>query len=127
MATRTLTTGFIALATTLAFVVRLTPQTRALVITGVNVVDVVNGRVTANTVTVTGQTIDRVTPNGAPPQGALVVDGRGAFLIPGLWDMHAHMEASGASWLQLYVANGVTGIRDMGSDLDVISRMRDDV
>ena len=127
MATRTLTTGFVALAATLVFVVRLTPQTRTLVITGVNIVDVVDGRVTANTVTVTGQTIASVTPGGAPPPGAMVVDGRDAFLIPGLWDMHAHMEASGASWLQLYVANGVTGIRDMGSDLDIILRMRDEV
>jgi alpha-D-ribose 1-methylphosphonate 5-triphosphate diphosphatase PhnM len=41
--------------------------------------------------------------------------------------MHAHMEASGPSWLPLYVANGVTGIRDMGSDLDLILKMRDDV
>jgi hypothetical protein len=40
--------------------------------------------------------------------------------------MHAHMEMTGASWLQLHVANGVTAIRDMGSDLDLILKMRDD-
>jgi imidazolonepropionase-like amidohydrolase len=38
--------------------------------------------------------------------------------------MHAHIEASGESWLQLHVANGVTGIRDMGSDVDLILRLR---
>jgi hypothetical protein len=39
--------------------------------------------------------------------------------------MHAHTEASGEAWLPLYVANGVTGIRDMGSALDYILRMRE--
>ena len=125
---RRLRRAVLVLVSTLLFVVRLTSQTRALVITGVNVVDVANGRVAANsTVTIVGETIANVSQNGAPPKSAAVVDGRGAFLIPGLWDMHAHMEASGPSWLPLYVANGVTGIRDMGSDLDLILRMRDDV
>ena len=102
------------------------PQTRTLAVTRVNVVDVVNGRIVPNsTVTIRGQTIAGVTQNGAPPTEARVVDGQGKFLIPGLWDMHTHMEASGASWLQLYVANGVTGIRDMGSDLDLILKMRE--
>jgi len=128
MFTRTTTTAIVTLAATLIVVARLTPQTRTLVITGIDVVDVVAGRIIANsTVTVTGDTIVGVTPKGAAPRGATVVDGRGAFLVPGLWDMHAHMEMSGASWLALYVANGVTGIRDMGSELDLILKMRDDV
>jgi imidazolonepropionase-like amidohydrolase len=128
MFTRTTTTAIVTLAATLIVVARLTPQTRTLVITGIDVVDVVDGRIIANsTVTVTGDTIVGVTPKGAAPRGATVVDGRGAFLVPGLWDMHAHMEMSGASWLALYVANGVTGIRDMGSELDLILKMRDDV
>jgi imidazolonepropionase-like amidohydrolase len=53
------------------------------------------------------------------------IDGTGRYAIPGLWDMHAHMEMAGESWLQLYVANGVTGIRDMGSALDLILNLRD--
>src|SRR5439155_17567773 len=106
--------------------VSLTPQTRALTVTRVNVIDVVNGRILADsTVTLSGQTIASVIPNGVPPANAEVVAGQGKFLIPGLWDMHAHMEASGESWLQLYVANGVTGIRDMGSDVDLILNMRE--
>ena len=95
-------------------------------ITHVNVVDVVDGRIVPNsTVTIRGKTIASVTQNGTPPRDAQVVDGQGKFLIPGLWDMHAHMEMTGESWLQLYVANGVTGIRDMGSDLDFILKMRE--
>jgi imidazolonepropionase-like amidohydrolase len=126
MANRKFMMCLLAVAATLITAVSDMPRTRALAITGVNVVDVVNGRVVANrTVTISGQTIASVTPNGVPPAGTRVVDGRGKFLIPGLWDMHAHMEMTGASWLQLYVANGVTGIRDMGSALDLILNLRE--
>jgi hypothetical protein len=40
------------------------------------------------------------------------IDGTGKYLIPGLWDMHAHM-TSVDSTLPLYIANGVTGVREM--------------
>jgi len=46
--------------------------------------------------------------------------GTGRFLIPGLWDMHAHHQATGTESLDLYLANGVVGTRDMGSDLEFI-------
>lgn len=38
------------------------------------------------------------------------------YAIPGLWDMHVRLEG-GAAQLPLYVANGVTGVRDFGTDL----------
>ncbi|UCB45967.1 MAG: amidohydrolase family protein [Spirochaetota bacterium] len=47
------------------------------------------------------------------PQEALTVDGHGRFLIPGLSDMHAHLLNS-ENDLMLYIANGVTTIRDVG-------------
>jgi imidazolonepropionase-like amidohydrolase len=101
-------------------------QTRPIAITHVNVVDVVTGRILPNsTVTITGSSIVNVTTGGNPPSNAVVVEGRDKFLIPGLWDMHAHTQMSGEPWLALGVANGVTGIRDMGSDLDFILNMRD--
>jgi imidazolonepropionase-like amidohydrolase len=101
-------------------------QTGALTIRGVSIIDVVDGRILENrTVTISGETIVRVASVNSAASNARVVDGTGKFLIPGLWDMHAHMEASGDSWLQLYVANGVTGIRDMGSELDLILNLRD--
>ena len=55
------------------------------------------------------------------------MDGRGKFLIPGLWDMHAHIQLNEDAWLPLYIANGVTGIRDMGADLDFILRVKEAV
>ena len=126
MADRKITIGLLAVIATIIATVSVTPQTRALAITGVSVVDVADGRILQNrTVTIRGKTIASITQNTAPPRDAQVVDGQGKFLIPGLWDMHAHMEMTGESWLQLYVANGVTGIRDMGSALDFILNLRE--
>jgi Amidohydrolase family len=115
----------IALAAAALASVSLAAQTRSLAITRINVVDVTTGRIIPNsTVVVDGSTIADVTPDGKAPANAQIVDGQNRFLIPGLWDMHAHTEASGEAWLPLYVANGVTGIRDMGSALDYILQMR---
>jgi hypothetical protein len=101
-------------------------QSRPLAITHVNVIDVSSGRTLPNsTVTIRGSSIVSVTTGGAPPANALVVEGRDKFLIPGLWDMHAHTQMTGEPWLALGIANGVTGIRDMGSDLDFILNMRE--
>ena len=56
------------------------------------------------------------------PKQVRVLDGRGKFLIPGLWDMHKHIGGISAkpSWsmhvlIPLLVANGITGVRDMGA------------
>ena len=101
-------------------------QTSTVAITRVNVVDVERGQILPNrTVTIAGNRIAGVVEDGRPGRGVQVIDAQNTFLIPGLWDMHAHMEIAGEPWLQLYVANGVTGIRDMGSDLDVILTMRE--
>jgi hypothetical protein len=126
MVNRTTAIGLLAVVATVVVTVSVTTQTRALAITHVSVVDVVDGRILHNsTVTIRGKTIASITQNSAPPRDAQVVDGQGKFLIPGLWDMHAHMEMTGESWLQLYVANGITGIRDMGSALDFILNLRE--
>lgn len=99
-----------------------------LVIEHVNVVEVRDGRVMRDrTVVVDGGVIRSVTPTGrgAEPAADERIDGRGAYLIPGLWDMHAHLRGSGVPpWLitdwymPLLVAHGVTGVRDMSSACD---------
>ena len=57
------------------------------------------------------------------PAGAAVVDGAGKFLIPGLWDMHVHLW-NAVNRPELYIAFGVTGVRDMGSAFDRTSALR---
>ena len=53
-----------------------------------------------------------------------LVDGRGKFLLPGLWDMHVHLSWTTSSALPLLVANGVTGVRDMGGRLGELDDWR---
>jgi imidazolonepropionase-like amidohydrolase len=62
------------------------------------------------------------------PMGAVLIDGRGKYLIPGLWNMHVHLgsNADGSRALADFLAEGVTGVRDMGSPLDEIVRLRKD-
>src|SRR5262249_40703354 len=78
--------------------------------------------------------IEAVAPYVRTPNGARVIDGRGKYLIPGLWDMHVHLAFPWTSpaelWepgLWLFIANGVTGVRDMGSDWDVLHGWRDKI
>lgn len=65
------------------------------------------------TVVVRGQEIVEVGAAGSVkiPEGATIVDGKGKFLIPGLWDMHVHLLDQ--KTLPLFTANGVTGVRVM--------------
>src|SRR3954471_16945744 len=52
------------------------------------------------------------------PAGIRRIDGRGKFLMPGLWDSHVHFMNTGPSALPLYVALGVTSVREMGGYID---------
>lgn len=84
-------------------------------ITHVTVVDTATGKELPNqTVFISGDLIAEVRDSsGITPQtGVKVVDGTGKYLIPGLWDMHVH-GTNYESTLPLYVANGVTGVREM--------------
>jgi hypothetical protein len=101
-------------------------QPQATSILHANIVSVTDGLVLTNqTINIEGGTIRSVAANGPPLTGARIVDATGRFVIPGLWDMHAHLEFTGASSLQLYVANGVTGLRDMGTSLDKVLEFRE--
>jgi len=57
------------------------------------------------------------------PKMAHVVDAKGKFLLPGLWDMHAHFEQ--VEWGPIYLAAGVTTARDCGNEFEFITAVRD--
>jgi imidazolonepropionase-like amidohydrolase len=63
------------------------------------------------------------TPAPVSLDGYNVIDGSGKFLIPGLWDMHAHYEQ--VEWGPVYLASGVTTVRDCGNEFDFITSVRD--
>jgi len=69
----------------------------------------------------------RPTEHGKFPEGATVIDGRGKYLMPGLADMHVHPDHP--DQLLLFIANGVTTIRNMHGGpkyLDWKKRIADD-
>ncbi len=61
------------------------------------------------------------------PVGATLVNGSGKYLIPGLFEMHAHTSKTRASALGLYVVHGVTTIRDQGSEHAEVLRWRNEI
>jgi imidazolonepropionase-like amidohydrolase len=81
----------------------------------VNVVDVRSGvTVPDRTVVVQHGRIASVGDGSSVPRGARVVEGRGRYLLPAFWDMHTHVFAvSPLLDLPLYIAYGVTNVRDM--------------
>lgn len=89
----------------------------------VSVIDVIKGKaMPEKTVVVKDNKVYDIV--GRPPKDAkLVVDGKGKFLIPGLWDMHIHIRGgiesipANETFLKLYVANGITAVREMGGDI----------
>lgn len=92
-----------------------------LVVHNVTIVDTVTGALHAGKMVVVEQGQIRsvaAVEDIVPPEGAVVVDGSGKFLIPGLWDMHVHMHISrdySEVFFPMLLANGVTGCRDMHS------------
>jgi len=110
-----------------------------LVLNNVTVVDVRTGTLQPEqTVILQRNRIASVGPSKSAkvPRNAPSVNCRGLFLIPGLWDMHVHLVFG--DWfpgardisLPLFVANGVTGVtgvRDMGSELDIVQGWRNEI
>lgn len=96
------------------------PRPKPLIITHVTVIDATGSPAKPDmTVVITGDRITALGKGGRVriPKDAQVVDATGTFLIPGLWDMHAHtlQEARVETFFPLFIANGVTGVRDMGT------------
>ncbi len=103
------------------------PQSQPLVFTHVTVIDATGAPPMPDmTVVITGNRITKVGRSGGViiPRGAQVVNATGKYLIPGLWDMHVHLSWTKASALPVLVANGVTGVRDLGGRLGEIDEWR---
>lgn len=104
---------------------------QAVAFTHVSVIDGTNPSPRPDqTVVIRGNRIAQVGPAASTsiPAGTTVMDSRGKFLVPGLWDMHVHtVMPGGRAVLALYVANGVTGVRDMAGDWAQITAWRREI
>jgi imidazolonepropionase-like amidohydrolase len=113
-----------------------TPQPPQIVISHVTVINPAAASVQPDSmVVINGDRITFVSHSAAVPlaKNTRVIDGRGQFLIPGFWDMHVH--SAFGDWfpggrdiiLPLFIANGVTGVRDMGGDIPVLFAWRKEI
>ena len=91
---------------------------QTLAVTDCTVIDPRNGAAMPHrTIVISAERITAVGPAASVrvPAGALVVRGSGKFVIPGLWDMHVHPGEIEEDWFPLYLANGLTGLREMAA------------
>ena len=106
-------------------------------IDNVTIIDVTNGRLHSHkTIVIEGNRIARIDDANDATRAAATLDGTGMFVIPGLWDMHVHayftndtakFHSTSEVMLPLFIANGVTGVRDLGSNLEATLAARDSV
>ncbi|MBJ6107742.1 amidohydrolase family protein [Hymenobacter sp. BT523] len=95
------------------------------VINHVTLVDVATGQLTPNQVVAIsrGKIVEVQTADKDSYAAKQYVNGNGRYLIPGLWDMHVHfrggdsLAAANKKSLALFLAHGVTTVRDCGGDL----------
>lgn len=110
--------------------------TGTVTIANVSIIDTAGGPPQLHrTVTVRNGTIDDIRDSTLPKrkERGVEVNGTGKYLIPGLWDMHVHMVFG--DWfprgkevtLPLFLANGITGVRDMGGELEVLQQWRKEI
>ena len=94
-------------------------------LTGATLIDVTGKPATPNSVVVLQG--DRIVAAGPRalikiPGNAKVIDVSGKFLLPGLWDMHAHFYQ--AEFGPTYLAAGITTARDVGNDIEFGTGLR---
>jgi len=70
--------------------------------------------------------LQKIATRIAAPAGARIISGRGRFVIPGLWDMHVHVWNADLAF-PLFLANGVTGVRNMGGHPEDLARWRSEL
>ncbi len=102
-----------------------------MLIRGATAIDPGSGRVLENAcVAIDGDRIVRAAVCDGRERAARVIDGAGAYVVPGLWDMHVHAlwDASIVQpFFDDFIAHGVVGVRDMGGDSDIAARARTDL
>lgn len=108
-------------------------ETADLLLSNVNVIDVMQGRVIASRdLLIVGDQIKKIIPHGQGNISSIkIVDGTGKYVMPGFWDMHVHFRTRKLEWdslihqlseenrdlLPIYVAYGITSVYDMGTNI----------
>ena len=109
------------------------PHQNILAISDVTVIDATGAPAKPNmTVVITGDRITKIAKTGdlEIPKNSQVIDGKGKFVTPGYWDMHVHTVIGRLPelYFPLFIANGVTGVRDMAAlDVGLLKQLQKDI
>jgi len=120
-------TLFVCFAFVLAGLLRAQTGPTVLVLRGGTLVDVTSGKeISDSTIVMRGDRIQEVgSGSTGVPEDAQIVDARGKWIVPGLIDSHAHAENPDETPFSLYLANGVTTIRNPGGNITVLRLTRE--
>ena len=118
---------FLCFALALGGIVSTQTSPTMLVLRGGMLVDVASGKeISDSTIVIRGERIEQVGSGNTPiPEGARIIDANGKWIIPGLIDSHAHADNPDETPFSLYLANGVTTIRNPGGNITVLRLTRE--
>ena len=106
-----------------------TIKSRFTIIYNVNIVDVLHNRIIEKQdVYIENAKIARIeNSSGSLSSGQSIIDATGRYLMPGLWDMHIHLawqKGNDSLIFPAFIKNGITGLRDMGGDLELLNAFK---
>ncbi|HKK73971.1 MAG TPA: amidohydrolase family protein [Saprospiraceae bacterium] len=101
----------------------------AICIENVTVIDPIDGEQAGRTVIIEGDKIIQVSPTEdlSLDEKNTIIDGSGKYLMPGLWDAHVHfayLEELAPSMFNLFLAYGITSVRDTGGKIDFVKKWK---
>ena len=102
----------------------------AICIENITTIDAKNGLLEYQTLILKDGKIHKIAPSNEIKlsQKNNIIDGSGKYLIPGLWDAHIHfayMEELAPNMFDLFLAYGVTGVRDTGGQIGYVKQWKD--
>lgn len=102
----------------------------AVCIQNINTVDPIDGLKENQTVIIKDGKIHKIFPSDSllVSEENNIIDGTGKYLIPGLWDAHVHfayIEELAPRMFDLFLAHGITSVRDTGGKVDFVKRWKD--
>jgi len=102
----------------------------AICIQNITTIDANNGQQEKQTVIIQQEKIIKIAPTAElklAPENT-IIDGTGKYLIPGLWDTHVHfafIEELAPAMFNLFLAYGITSVRDTGGKIDFVKKWKD--
>ena len=100
------------------------------VIKNISIIDPIDGLQSTKSVIITDNIITKIIDNDTEltANNNIIIDASGKYLIPGLWDAHIHFsfDTDLAPYMPgLFLAHGVTSVRDTGGPIDLVVKMKD--